>query len=148
MMTKTIKIIFTLSILLNVVLIGLVGGCYYKKFKRQSYSHFGFTQNEMVAEKMEKSREEMREKYKKMRDQLEALESLIVEPEFNQDKYSQAVEGIIDTKNDMARRKAMLMGEVLSDMSLEERQKMSKNITRSLSWRHKEGRGSSRDKSQ
>ena len=79
-MTKAMKVIFTLSILINLVLIGVVGGGFYKHHKR----HTPPVPKELNAESraklennMKVSREKMRAQFQELKNQHNELTDLI-----------------------------------------------------------------------
>ncbi|HPF78404.1 MAG TPA: periplasmic heavy metal sensor [Alphaproteobacteria bacterium] len=132
-MTKRIKIIFTLSVLLNILLAGVVAGHFIQKDR---YHRPPMELDQQTREKMkasfEKSREEMREFFQEMRKQRDALDEIISAPEFDRAAYDTAVSDILESKGEIVRKKAVMMGGMLSDMSVEERRKMAPFIVRGL----------------
>lgn len=137
-MTKYIKIIFTISLLLNLLLIGLVGAGAYKKHQW----HKGkFSDNPnikaVVQKNMENNKGQFRDSMKEMRDQINILKDIIEAEEFDMTKYDDQVSKIISGKNEMAEMKARAMGQALAELSYEERQEFSRHVIKSLVGRGK-----------
>lgn len=134
-MTNTIKIIFTISVLVNVLLVGFVAGSAYRqqtqwKDVKTELSDKG---HDIVQKNLVKSREDMREKFKEMKKHHTALKKIVEAPEFDQEAYDQTIEHILRNKDEMARFKAEAMGKTLAELPPEERKKLSGRMLKSLS---------------
>lgn len=138
-MTKTMKIIFTLSILINLVLIGAVGGNFYKHHKKHGLpipKELSVESRAKLEENMKQSRGEMREQFKALKKNHEVLQNIVSAEQFDHEAYKVAVNKILDAKDELGRQKAEMMGNVLSELSLEERKKLSAKLLKSLSFKH------------
>lgn len=136
-MKKSIKIIFTLSLLLNLILMGVVGGGLYKKYERHTLpSEFGENVRSTLKENVKKSRQEIRAQFKEMRQYSEALKEIINAPEFDQEAYKAITGKILEGKDRVARQKADVMGNTLAELSQEERQEISAHIIKRLGPKH------------
>ena len=140
-MTKTMKIIFTLSILINLVLIGVVGGSFYKHHKKYAHpipKELSAESRAELEDDMKASREKMRAQFKELKKYHGELRSVVTAEEFDIDAYNESVDRILDTKDEMGKQKAEMMGNILSKLSLEERRKVSERFLKSFT--HKYGR--------
>ena len=144
-MKKSMKIIFTLSILLNLALVGAVGGQTYKRYQwHQPPAELGEQSRDVMRQKMKAAREDMRAQFQKMREHHQALKDIISAPEFDTQAYDAGIEKILGIKDDIAHHKAAVMGQILSELSQEERQKMSGRLLHSLSGKPSKHRRSHR----
>jgi Spy/CpxP family protein refolding chaperone len=132
-MKKTIKIIFTLSLLLNIALIGVVLGGMYKRYKwHQPPVELSEKSQKILKDNFQQTRMEMRESFDKIRADGRELQHIITAETFDREAYDEAVSKILKKKDDLAHAKADSMGDVLSRLSVEERQKISKRLVRGL----------------
>ncbi|MGH1457161.1 MAG: hypothetical protein ACRBDI_10300 [Alphaproteobacteria bacterium] len=137
-MSKALKLIFTLSILLNIAFAGLIAGHSVKKMNRWSEVH---------ADLSPETRELMRDVYKEKRSVIKVNMKLAAEkkqnlayifssPEFDEGKFRSAVDdwkafnaGVIDSKFET-------MSSVASKLSQDERVVLSKRFVAVLTGDH------------
>ena len=135
-MTRYIKIIFTFSLLLNVLLIGVVGAGMYKRYQATDFSQSRIADNPNIKNVVKKAvienRSQARANMKEMRSRLSALKDVIEAKDFDRAAYDAQVSKILSGRNDMAKIKAKAMGDALSDLSYEERQEFSRHALKSL----------------
>ena len=132
-MTHRIKIIFTISILFNVLFVGMVAGNFYHRINPpQAVSDIDHSIKELIKDKMVKSGGDTRAEIKKIRAHKDSLKNIITANEFDLEAYNTVVDKILTSKNDMGRQKAEKMGEVLQSLSREERQKISKRFLKGM----------------
>jgi uncharacterized membrane protein len=139
-MTKTIKIIFTLSILLNLTLVGFVGADYYKKSEHHRMPFVMDENTHELVKKLKPSREEMKQRMKEARESRKVLKSIIQAKEFDLNAYQNAMNKIMDQKDEMARARVNKMGETLSQLSQEDRISLSNHMIKKLSGQERGGR--------
>ena len=147
-MTKTIKIIFTLSILLNLTLMGFVGADYYKRSKHHKPPFMMDKNIHDIVKKLKPSREEMKQRMREARENREALKSIIQAKEFDLSAYQSAMDKIMNQKDKMARARVDKMGETLSQLSQEDRIALSNHMIKKLSGQERGGRPPHKDKRQ
>ena len=137
-MTKTMKIIFTLSILINLVLVGVVSGSLYKRHKKHAPPIPKELSTEIRAKlegNIKESRGKMREQFKELKQSHEVLQRIVTAEQFDIDAYNESVNKILDAKDEISKQKAEMMGNILSELSLEERKKISEKLVKSLSYK-------------
>ena len=133
-MKKTIKIIFTLSLLLNIALIGVVLGGVYKRHKwHQPPIELSEKSQKILKDNFQQSRMQMKESFDQIRADSRELQNIITAETFDREAYNEVVSKILENKDALAHAKADSMGDVLSRLSAEERQKISKRLVRGLS---------------
>lgn len=144
-MSKTIKIIFTLSIALNLALAGVVAAGVYKKMKwHKPPVELSEKSRQIMKEGFKSSKEEMRARFKEMKKTRDELNNIMTAEIFDIEAYNKTAEKILDSKDEFARKKAKVMGNTLSELSQEERKKLSRYVLQSFS--HKSGhRGKKHD---
>lgn len=134
-MTKTIKLIFTISVLLNVLLLGFIGGTIHKKrsYWKDVKVELSEEGRDVIKKNMKASRQEMQKKFQSMKKNHSTLKKIIEAPEFDQDAYEKAVDVVLNSKDEMMRHRAQSMGKTLAELSLVERKKLSSRMLQSLS---------------
>lgn len=126
---KTSKIIFTISILLNLVFLGFVGSHEYKKSQ-----HHNFTNNihekskGIIRQNLDISEDERRQKMKEVQQKRQALKDIVTAPEFDLVQYNKITEELLAQKDQMERKKAAALGQAMVDLSQEERQELSTHL--------------------
>ena len=133
-MNGLIKIIFTASLLFNVVALSVVGVYWGRSFDTpDAMEELEPQARKEFREKMINSRQEMRPALKEMKNKTERLHPVIIQKNFDKEAYKKAVNDVLDTRDSLARKRADKMGETLQGLSVQEREKLSKHLTRSLS---------------
>lgn len=142
-MTQTIKIIFTVLVLLNITLLGVVGGGYYK-MQRQHVTHETPNKEvrDFIKEKMKTSKKGMLNQFKEIRQYHSELKQIVTAPEFDRAAYDEVVTKILEVKNQISHQKAEATGNILADMSQEQRQKMAEGLLKNLSGKRHLKKGS------
>ncbi len=142
-MKKAIKIIFTVSVLLNIALIGVVGGHAFKKQKgyesHNKFENLSAETRDILEANRQKMRADKKGNWERKKQDREALQKIISADVFNRDEYNDAVGKMLDQRDDMMRSKAATMAEILDSLPQAEREELSKHIMRGLSGqkRHK-----------
>lgn len=132
-MTKRIKIIFTISTLLNLLLIGVIIGNLYSQHIKPHHLIIGEDKTQdLIREKMAMNRAYLPSEMQKMREQYELLKDIITAPEFDLAAYEALIPQIMESKNKMGKAKAEQMGKALQGLSQEERQKISKRFLKGM----------------
>ncbi len=135
-MSKKIKIIFTLSFLLNIILVGiLLGGSYKMQKKHHSFPKDPHIQ-EVMKSNMKKNKVHMVENFKKIRGYRDELKSIIIAEDFNQEAFEVKMSQILAVKNVISGRKVQTLGNTLSELSLEERKEFSGFVLSRLTDKH------------
>jgi len=137
-MSKNIKIIFTLSFLLNIILVGIILGGIYKP-KRSNYfdkASVSSEVREVFKKNMHQNREEMRNSFKEIKAYKDELKAIIIAEKFDEVAYSNTMKKIRDVKNLMSESKAQSLGKTLSTLSQEERKQAANLVLRKLSKKH------------
>lgn len=131
-MSKKIKVIFTLSFLFNIILIGVLVGGFYKTQRK----HYFYPENpriqKVMKSNMEKNKVDMTESFKQMRGYKDELKSIIIAHDFDRVAFEEKMNQILAIKNDMSTRKAQTLGKTLSELSQEERKELSAFVLRRL----------------
>ena len=132
-MSKPIKIIFTLSLLLNLVMLGMAGGCLWKRYDHpRPFQNTAESTQAAFRAAFEKNRPAMRADMDSIRQSRETLESIMTAETFDRAAYDNAVQGVLNTRDGINRRRAEILGEVLSTLPVEERRKVTRKIISKL----------------
>lgn len=147
-MSKRAKILFTLSIALNVLLIGVIGGHVVRKFNDTPWQSAHLSQE---------SQKEMRQAFKRLsplKDKIWAkkreMHALLLADEFDENAYDMLAVEVAVLKQGMERGRSEVIKDVLSEMSPEERkafvEHMSHRIEKRMKRHEKWGKNSKREK--
>lgn len=137
-MTKHIKIIFTLSILLNLILIGTIGAHNFKKYQRDDFPAMSEKTRELIEGNLKLSRADRQEKKDEMRAQRDNLKRIVTAQDFDLAAYNKAINQMLESRHEGAKQKAAAIGKVLSELPYAERIEFSEHMMRQIS---DEGRG-------
>lgn len=131
-MSYKIKVIFTLSFLLNIVLLGvLLGGLYHHKKPRPPFPETAAIKEEMH-KNIRANRADMHRDFKKIKEYKKELKEIIVAEEFDESAFQKKMDDILNVKNVISKRKAVTFGKTLSALSLEDRQVFSRHVLGAL----------------
>lgn len=132
-MTKPIKIIFTLSLLLNLALVGVSAGCIWKKaHHRMPFANTAPETQALFKETFAQNRERMRADIDAIRASRGALESIITAEPFDRAAYDTEVGKVLSVREGMNARRAEILGGVLEQLPQAEREKIVKKIVSKL----------------
>lgn len=128
-MSKAAKIFFTLSILINVALGGVILGHIYKQFKE---SDFGQIRGDVSPETRQIMRQVYKDKHKEiwamrgdMREKKDDLKKVIAADEFDEDKFEDAAEKLKKQNEKAFDSRVDTFAKVLSKLKVDERKKMA-----------------------
>lgn len=144
-MSRRLKVIFTLSLLLNVLLIGVVAGACYKRmdgpprFSESRNPQF----NHKMAQAMMEARKGQEALYKDMKDARKELVSVLSAPDFSEDAFKAASEKVEKAQEALSRARNEATLKMAKEMTPEERQQMAKHM-QAMSERYKRQRDSDR----
>ncbi len=142
-MSKTLKVIFTLSILFNIAFAGLVSGHYAKQMKRwdQFREELAPETQELMKATFKEKRDAIRKKKKVSHEKLGAIAEILNAEEFSEDEFKAAIEDWRIFQNKVIDGKAETMIGMALQLPQAERQKLSKRFVHILS-----GRGGRKDR--
>ena len=143
-MSRRLRIIFTLSVLLNMLLIGVVAGACYKRMDgppRFSSSDPQF--NHKMAKAMMEARNGQEALHKDMKDARKELVSVLSAPDFSEDAFKVASEKVEKAQEALSRARNEATLKMAKEMTPAERQQMAKHML-AMSERYKRSRDSDR----
>lgn len=148
-MSKRIKLIFTISILLNIVFIGVGAGMLYRYCQDIPIpGTMSPDARNFVARTYQNGREEIKPLIDEVKVRRKTVEDILQSDGFDRKAYDSAVDDLLETQGKIARHRADTMGKALNDLSDEDRKKFSKEIINGLTpgrprhhkgWKHKDG---------
>ena len=134
-MRTPVKIVLILSLILNVALIGVVGGFAYKKHKfHKSWDHKSHKHklSDDTREKMSavfrENKADMKTAFKNMRQAQEELVEILSAPVFDQAAFEQVTATLKEQKLKMIDWKMDMTAKVAAELTPEERQKMAGHL--------------------
>lgn len=132
-MSRSLKIIVTISLLLNAILLSAGGVAYYKKLQLKSDNAVLSSEaRSKIKNAVNIDKREALKKMRALRVKTNELKDIVEAKNFDSEKYNAAMSGLLDIKDKMARERAEKMGAAMTNLSIEERKKLSKALTRSL----------------
>lgn len=132
-MSKSIKIIFTLSLLLNLVLVGVSVGCFWKRHDhKMPFSEASEATHAQFRAAFENNRANMRADIDTIRASRTTLESIIAAEPFDRGAYNVEIQNVLNVRDRMGQRRATILGDVLENLPADERAKIAKKITSKL----------------
>ena len=136
-MTKTLKVIFTISVLLNIAFAGLVSGHYAKKMKKWEafHSELAPETHEVIKATLKNKHDIIRKKRKMEREKLAVISGILNAEEFDEAKFKDAIEDWREFQNGVIDGKTDTMIRIASQLPQAERQKLSKRFVHVLSGR-------------
>lgn len=136
-MTKTLKVIFTISVLLNIAFVGLVSGHHAKKMKKWEafHSELAPETHELIKATLKNKHDIIRQKRKMEREKLAVISGVLNAEEFDEAKFKDAIEDWREFQNGVIEGKTDTMIRIASELPQAERQKLSKRFVHVLSGR-------------
>lgn len=132
-MSKCIKIIFTISLLLNLALIGVVGGGVWKRWNHpMPFQEASDETRALFKQAFENNRDAMRADIDALRTARPALEKIITAQDFNRAAYDAEINTILKVRSGMEQRRAQVLGDILAQLPAAERQKIAPKMLEKL----------------
>lgn len=132
-MNKPIKIIFTLSLLLNLALVGVLVGCQWKRHDhKMPFSEASESTRAQFKAAFEGNRANMRADIDAIRTSRATLESIITAEPFDRSAYNAEIQNVLNVRDRMGERRATILGDVLEKLPADERAQIAKKITSKL----------------
>lgn len=135
-MSRKIKIIFTLSILLNIIFIGLIAGGSYRIYKhfggefRKELSSLPADVQTRIDQAYTESRQEMRSLFREARETKQDVRDALNEEIFNAQKYQDATSKLNQIRYRMMQEQAKKTGVIASELDAENRRKFAGYLMR------------------
>lgn len=140
-MNRRIKLVFTISLLLNIVLISVGAGMAYKMRRDLPFPHeMSPEAQNFMARTFQQGREEVKPLIDDTRAKRQIVESILIAPDFDRAAYNKAADAMLDARDRISRKKADIMGRALVDLPAPDRQKFANRILDGLEGR-KGGKG-------
>lgn len=132
-MNRTVKIIFTLSVILNIALLAGGAGWMWKMCGHDKPFRDASPQTRAAfKEELDELRPEMRKDVAAVRAAKDAMEKIITAETFDRDAFDAEVAKVLDLRGRMAARFAKVTGTVLEDLPQAEREKIAQKILAGL----------------
>lgn len=138
-MSKKIKIIFTLSFLLNILVLGVLLGGAYKMKNWHDPSSFSESTREVMRENIRMNRADMRQDFNKIREYKKDLKHIMTAEKFDKIAFEEKINQVFEIKNVISQRKAQTLSKTLSQLPQEERKAFSSHVLGQLMGKHPKG---------
>lgn len=142
-LSKRMRVIFTLSLVLNVLFIAVGAGLLYK-FCRDDIRiphNMSPDARHFMARTFQEGREQVKPLIEDVKSRRAAVEEIITAEVFDADAYAKAVEPMLDTRDKISRKRAEIMGKALSELPHADRIEFADRIIDGLEGKrpHKKG---------
>lgn len=128
-MNRRMKLIFTISVLLNIVFVGVGAGLLYKFCRDLPIpGEMSSDARNFVARTYQKGREDVRPLIDEVKARKKKVETILLADTFDAKAYDAAVDDVLETQAKIARHRADTMSEALAQLSAEDRKKFSNSI--------------------
>lgn len=138
-MSKTLKIIFTVSIILNVLLSGAVGGVIYKEWRYHPWheikKELSPEAKNLVARSFQQGRREAGPSIREAMSDRRELVKILEAKEFDAEKFQAKAEELQKIQGKLTDIKIEATLELARELSYEDRKKLAENIARTFSGR-------------
>jgi uncharacterized membrane protein len=138
MMSKTKKILFTASVLLNIVLLGVTGGVMYKKHHGPPWQSFkerlAPETQAMVQENFDSARADIRPLLSALMKEREQMVAIMNEEPFDSARFDASVDRVQAIQRQIGDTKAQSMKSLMEKLPREERVKLADNMARFVTW--------------
>ena len=142
-MNRRMKIIFTISVLLNIVFIGVGAGMLYRFAQEVPIpGQMSPEARHFVARTFQEGREQVKPLIEDVKARRNVVEDIITAEKFDPDAYRKAAGQLLDAREKVSRKRADIMGQALVDLPAVDREKFAKRIVEGLEGnkpRHKGG---------
>ncbi len=143
-MSRRTKILFTLSILLNVLLLGAHAGMMVKRAYDNPWSHaysdLDPESQSIVAREFQVARKDMKQSRDDFRDARKAVTEILEVEILDKDAYEAALEKMQASQQKMMEKKMVMMREIMAKLPPEEREKLSHRMMRPFGKHNKRNR--------
>lgn len=139
-MNRRTKIIFTISLLLNIVLIGAGAGMAYKMHQDPFPGDMSPQARAFMGKIFEQGRAEVKPLIDETKAKRKIVESILTAETFDRDAYTKAAGDMLDSRDRISRKKAEIMGRALVDVPAADRKEFAGRILDGLEGR-KGGKG-------
>lgn len=128
-MSKRMRLVFTVSVLLNIVLVAVGAGMLYRYAQDVPIpGTMSPDARNFVARTYQNGREEVKPLIQEVKARRKRVETILQSRDFDRKAYDEAVDDLLETQGRIARHRADTMGRALNDLSAEDRRKFSKEI--------------------
>lgn len=127
-MSKKLRLIFTLSLIANVLFVAVGAGLFWR-FCKDDVPIAGDMSPEarhFVARTFQEGRERVKPLYENIRAQRPKVEEIITAEKFDKKAYDKEVDKMLDIRDKISRERADVMGQALSDLPQDDREKFAK----------------------
>lgn len=148
-MSRKVKIFFTLSVLLNVLLLGTGAGYMYKKWHHSPWQEWEEAKNNLSPESKkvmvanyQKMREDMKPLVSQMQDARKEIRIILTDKQFDQQKFDEVVNRFRRLRQEMGNVHMNMTRQMLAQLSPEDRIRVAEYVVGSFEWRrHKREQG-------
>jgi uncharacterized membrane protein len=143
MSSKKLKTLFTLSVALNVLLLGAAAGFAIKEWREEPWhmakANMSPQSREMLSQRYQQMHRDMAPLLAEMRKSRDSMRAVMMQDPFDTAKFDQAIARLRSLRQQMGDRMSATTKEIVMNMPSEERRKMADNFVRGFGWKHEKG---------
>jgi uncharacterized membrane protein len=140
-MNRRMKLIFTLSVLLNIVFVGVGVGMFYRFCQEIPIpGQMSPEARHFIARTFQEGRKEIKPLIDEVKADRAKVEKVLTAETFDAKAYDKTVDEMLDSRAAITRKRAEIMGRALADLPAGDRQKFAKRVLDGLEG-HKPRRG-------
>ena len=135
-MSRKFKILLSVSLVLNVLLLGMMGGMLYKKHQWRQYRSVAVASDlspearNIVARNFQAAQRDMKNSFRRSKKARNDVIKLLKKDEVDEKRYERAIEALKKTQGDMIERKMEMLYQLSRELPPEERKKISEHFIR------------------
>ena len=132
-MSQKIKIIFTLSFLLNILLVGYIGGQEYKKHKKPDFKHSISRESQaLLKSNMRSHKRAMQEDKRNLKSIKKELGEIVEADDFDKEKFTTQMNLLLEGKHNISKKKAVHIAQTLEQLPKADRAVIFKRMMHHL----------------
>lgn len=129
-MNRRMKMIFTVSVLLNIVFIGVGAGLFFRFCQEEVHipGQISPEAKHFIARTYQEGREEVKPLIEEVKKDRAKVEAVLTADTFDAEAYKAQVSEMLDSRDAISRKRAEIMGRALVDLPPEDRKEFAKRI--------------------
>lgn len=128
-MNRRMKLIFTASVLLNIVFVGVGAGMFFRFCQEIPIpGQMSPEARHFIARTFQEGREEIKPLIDEVKKERVKVEAVLTAETFDKKAYDAAVSEMLDSRDAISRKRADIMGRALVDLPAEDRREFAKRI--------------------
>ena len=142
-MSRNVKILFTLSVIVNVILLGVAGGYVMRDMGKgpweEASQELSPESRAMVSQMFEKMHADAKPIMEDMKEARQDLKNVMMKQDFDPKKFDECIDRMRDLRLKMGQKFAATTKEVAMSLPPMERQRMAEKFLSGFDWKNRRG---------